>query len=154
MKKLDELQRMKILEIITIIASLLGIILALVHGNIYDYFFNIGAIKNIVNFRMLYVSLFVYSTLAFVIFLSLFFFNEKNPEIRIYNYIQGWLFMAMAAASYEWFDSMLSWGLQTVISKQFTEIPYNFYTKSASVIFFGALFGFWLLEKKKKQEKH
>jgi hypothetical protein len=152
MKKLDELQRMKVLEIITIMASLLGIILALVHGNLYDYFFNLFSIKGIINFRLLYVSLLMYSVLVFIVFVSLFFFDEKNPKIRFYKYIQGWLFVTMAAASYEWFDGMMNWSTQTVLSKQFTEYPYNFSTKGASIVFFGALFVFWILEKKKKQE--
>jgi CBS domain containing-hemolysin-like protein len=134
MKKPDELQRMKVLEIITIMASLLGIILVLVHGNIYDYFFNLFSIKGILNFRLLYASLFLYSVLAFVIFTCLFFVGEKNPKIGIYNYIQGWLFLAMSADSYEWFNA---------------EHPFTFTTKSASVIFFGALFGLWFLEKRK-----
>ncbi len=154
MKKLDELQRVKTLEIITIIASFAGIIIVLIHGRIYDYFFNLFSIQNVINIRMLYVSLFAYSTLAFVIFLSLYFFNEKNWEIRLYNYAQGWLFITMAAASYEWIDGMFNWISQTIISKQFSEAPFNFLTKSASIIFFGALFGFWLLEKKKTKEKY
>jgi signal transduction histidine kinase len=152
MKKLDELQRMKVLEMITIIASLLGIVLTLVHGNLYDYFFNLFSIKDIMNFRMLYVSLFVYSTLALVVFVSLFFLDEKNPEIRFYSYVQGWLFLIMATFTYEWFSGMMNWGIQTILSNKFTEYPYNLHAKGASVIFFGALFVFWILEKKKKNQ--
>jgi signal transduction histidine kinase len=151
MKKLDELQRMKVLEMITIIASLLGIVLTLVHGNLYDYFFNAFSIKDIINFRMLYVSLFVYSVLALLIFTFFFFFDEKDPKIRFYNYIQGWLFLIMATFIYEWFSGMMNWGTQTILSNKFIEYPYNLHAKGASVIFFGALFIFWFLEKMKKK---
>jgi glucan phosphoethanolaminetransferase (alkaline phosphatase superfamily) len=153
MKKLDELQRMKFLEIITIVVSLVGIILTLLHGNLYDYVFDLFSIKGIITFRLLYVSLFVYSTLAFVVFLSLFLFNEKNKEIRFYNYIQGWLFIIMAAASYEWFGNLIIFGSQIALSKQIAEDPYTFIAKRASVILFGALFIFWILEKKKNHSK-
>jgi hypothetical protein len=151
MKKLDELQKIKVLEIITIIASLVGITISLTHGNLYDYFFNLFSIKGIFNFRLLYLSLFFYSTLTFVVFVSLFFLDEKNPEIRFYSYVQGWLFITMAAASYEWINGMMNWSTQTILSNKFTEYPYNFLTKSESVIFFGALFVFWFLEKRKKK---
>lgn len=154
MKKLDDLQKMKTVEIITIIASLIGIILPLVHGNIYDYFFNLFSIKDVINFRLLYSSLLVYSILAFVVFVSLYVFNEKNVEIRFYTYIQGWLFITMAAATYEWSAGMMLWNIQSILTKQFTESPFNFFTKRASIILFAALFVFWLLEKKKNRVKN
>jgi len=60
----------------------------------------------------------------------------------------------MAASSYEWFDNTIIQGSQIVLSKQIVENPYTFIAKRASVIFFGALFVFWLLEKRKNQRKN
>ena len=154
MKILNDFQEIKVLEIITIIASLTGIILTLFHGNLYDYFFDVFTIKSIWNFHLLYVSLLVYSCLALVVFASLFFLDEKNPKIRFRNYLQGWLLIILAAASYEWFVNIMMWGSQIVLQKQTLEDPYNFFTKRANVIFFGALFIFWLLEKNKNQIKN
>ncbi len=151
MKRIPELQKVKVLELITVLAALSGIILTLIHGNLYDYFFNLFSIPGIMNFRLLYVSLLMYSALALVIFSSLFFFREKNSMIRLYSYFQGWLFLTMAASSYELIDGMMNWYTKTILNQQFSEFPYTFYTKSVSVIFFGALFGFWLLEKDKKR---
>jgi hypothetical protein len=151
MKRIPELQKVKVLELITILIASSGIILTLIHGNLYDYFFDLFSIPGIMNFRLLYVSLLTYSALTLVIFSSLFFFHERNFMIRLYSYFQGWLFLAMAASSYELIDSMMNWNTTTIINQQFSEFPYTFYTKSVSVIFFGALFVFWLLEKDKKR---
>lgn len=150
MKKLSELQRIKVFEIITIILSLLGMAISLIHGNLYDYFLNLFSIEGIVNFRLTYISLFLYSTLSFVVFTSLFFLNEKNPKIRWYSFIQGWLLLTMAASFYEIFNGMVWWITQNALTKQLLEYPYHFATKAPNVIFFGALFVFWILEKGKK----
>lgn len=151
MKRIPKLQKVRILELITALAALSGVIIALIHGNLYDYFFNLYSIPAILNVRLLYVSLLTYSALALVVFSSLFFFSEKNSRIRLYSYFQGWLFLAMAASSYELIDAMMNWLTRSILSQQFTEYPYTFYTKSVSVIFFGALFTFWLIEKDKKR---
>jgi len=153
MKKLDELQKIKVLEIITIIASLVGITIALIHGNLYDYFFNLFSIKGIFNFRLTYISVFLYSALTLVVFASLFFLNEKNPKIRWYSFIQGWLFVTMAASFYETFNGMVWWNSLNAVSKQVVDYPYHFLTKSQNVIFFGAIFVSWILERGKKQVK-
>lgn len=154
MKKMDDLQKMKFVEIITIAFAILGIILTIVHGNIYDYFFNLFSIRGFFNFRLLYVSLLLYSILALVIFTSLFLLNERNPEIRFYNYVQGWLFITLAAASYEWFVNMIFLASQMIIAKQVVEDPYTFFAKRASVTFFGAIFVIWILENRKNQIKN
>lgn len=151
MKRISELWKVKVLELITILAASSGIILTLIHGNLYDYFFNLFSIPGILNFRLLYVSLLTYSALALVVFSSLFFFPESSSRIKLYSYFQGWLFLAMAASSYELIDGIMNWSTQTILNQQFSEFPYTFSTKSASVIFFGALFVFWLLEKDKKR---
>jgi hypothetical protein len=164
MKKIDELQKIKMFEIITIAASLIGIALSLIHGNLYDDFFNMFSIPGIISFRLGYISLFLYSSLSFVIFTSIFFFNERNPEIRWHSYFQGWLFLTMAVSFYELLNSMMWWTTQNVLSQQLltspdifetkNNYPYHFLSKNKSVIFFGALFVFWILEKNKNRIKN
>ena len=154
MRRLDELQKVKALEILTIVVALIGILLSLIHGNLYDYFFNLFSIKDIWNFRITYVSLLTYSTLAAVVFGSLYFLDEKNPEKRFYSFIQGWLLITMAASAYELVDGFMNWALLSISTHQFPDAPYHFLTKRASVIFFGALFVFWILEQKKNQLKN
>lgn len=153
MEKLSDLQKVKVLEIITIVATLAGIALSIIHGNQYDFVFNLFSIENVIHFRLHYVSLFLYSILALVIFVTLYLFNEKNPEIRFLSYIQGWLLITMAAASYEWFYSIVNQSAKLVLTKQVVQDPFTLYAKGASVIFFGALFVFWMLEKRKHQNK-
>jgi hypothetical protein len=119
-KRIPKLQKVKVLELITALAALSGIIIALIHGNLYDYFFNLFSIPGILNFRLLYVSLLTYSALALVVFSSLFFFREKNSRIRLYSYFQGWLFLAMAASSYELIDAMMNWSTQTILTQHFS----------------------------------
>jgi hypothetical protein len=65
------LKRVRHIEQLTILASVAGLVLSLVHGNLYDYFFNMFSVEQIVfNFRLLYVSLLLYSALALVVFLA------------------------------------------------------------------------------------
>ena len=144
------MKKINFLEIITIIASLVGIILSILHGNLYDYFFDFFNIEGFVYFRILYLSLLLYSILAFVIFLSLFYLKEKNDKIRLFNFIQGWLFIIMAVFSFEWFDSLMLWNTQMILSKKFIEYPFTLPTKGASIIFFSAMFLFWIIENKKR----
>ena len=79
------------LELATVAASLIGILLAIAHGNLYDYFLKIFSIPGVIYLNMLYASLLLYSCLAFVVFLSFFLLNVKNGMIRLLNYIQGGL---------------------------------------------------------------
>ena len=148
----SKLKRVERIEQITVLASLVGIALPLVHGNIYDYFFNVFSVEQIVlNFRLLYLSLFLYSALAFVVFTALLLHGEQNPDVRWYNYVQGWSFIVTAAAAYEWFNSAVIQIVATVAAGAVIEDPYTWLTKRYSVIFFGALFVFWLLETRKKR---
>jgi hypothetical protein len=151
MRKLT-LKEVKLLEEVTIFASLIGVCLSLLHGNLYDYFFDLFYVSGLdLNIRLLYVSLLTYSLLAFVVFVSLFAFNETNPEIRYWNYVQGWLFITIAAASYEWLDTMITEVAQIATAQQIIEDPYTWLTKRASVILFGAVFVFWIVEKVKSR---
>jgi len=164
MKKIDELQKIKMFEIITIAASLIGVILSLIHGSLYDDFFNMLSIPGIINLRLSYISLFLYSSLSFVIFTSLFLFNERNPEIRWHSYVQGWLFLTIAISFYELVNGMMWWTSQNILSQQLltypdihdakNNYPYHFSTKSDTVIFFGAIFVFWILERNKNRIKN
>jgi hypothetical protein len=147
-----KLKRVRRIEQLTILASLAGIALPLAHGNLYDYVFNLFSVQQIsFNFRLLYVSLLLYSALAFVVFLSLYVHNEQNPHVRWYNYVQGWLFIVIAASSYEWLDSSILRIAAAVAAQTIVEDPYTWLTKRYSVIFFGAVFYFWLLETRKKR---
>lgn len=147
-----KLKRVKRMEQLTVLASLIGIALPVLHGNLYDYFFNLFSVEQIdFNFRLLYVSLLLYSALAFVIFLSLHVHNEQNPEVRWYNYVQGWSFIVIAASGYEWMYSSVMLVVTAVATSTVAEDPYTWLTKRYSVIFFGALFIFWLLETRKKR---
>jgi hypothetical protein len=146
------LKRVKRIEQLTILASVAGVVLPLVHGNIYDYFFNIFSVEQIdFNFRLLYLSLFLYSALALVVFLSLHVHDEQNPDVRWYNYVQGWFFIVIAASAYEWVDSSILKIVAAAASAAIVEEPYTWLTKRYSVIFFGAIFIFWLLEIRKKR---
>jgi hypothetical protein len=146
------LKRVKRIEQLTFLASLVGIALPLVHGNLYDYFFNVLSVDQIdFNFRLLYLSLLLYSALAFVVFISLNLHKEQNPDVRWYSYVQGWSFIVMAASSYEWLNSSVIQIVAGVAAKTVVENPYTWLTKRYSVIFFGALFVFWLLETRKKR---
>jgi hypothetical protein len=146
------LRRVRRIEQLTILASLIGIALPLAHGNLYDYFFNLFSVRQInFNFRLLYLSLLLYSALALAVFLSLHAHNEQNPNVRWYNYLQGWLFIVMAASSYEWLDSSVIRIAAAVAAQTIVEDPYTWLTKRYSVIFFGAVFAFWLLETRKKR---
>jgi hypothetical protein len=147
-----KLKRVRRIEQLTILASLIGIALPLVHGNMYDYFFNLFSVEQIdFNFRLLYLSLLLYSALAFLVFLSLHVHNEQNPDVRWYNYLQGWVLIVMAASSYEWLNSLLMQIAAAVVAQTVVEDPYTWLTKRYSVIFFGAVFLFWLLETRKKR---
>jgi hypothetical protein len=144
-----KIEKIKFLEIITILASLIGIFLSLSHGNLYDYFLDMFTIEGFAYIKMLYLSLLVYSALSFVVFFSLYLLNEKNNKIRIINYLQGWTFIIMAVFSFEWLDSLMIWSTQNILLRHFIEYPFTLPTKGASVIFFSALFLFWVLENKK-----
>ncbi len=149
------LKRVRRIEQITVAASLIGIALPLAHGNLYDYFFNVLSLNQIdLNFRLLYLSLLLYSALACVIFIALNLHNEQNPDVRWYNYVQGWSFIVMAASSYEWVNSTVMQIVAGVAANMLAENPYAWLTKRYSVIFFGALFVFWLLETRKKRFVH
>jgi hypothetical protein len=147
-----KLRRIRHIEQFTILASVAGVVVSLVHGNIYDYFFNVFSVEEIVfNFRLLYLSLFLYSALALVVFLSLHIHNEQNPDVRWYNYVEGWFFIAIAASAYEWVDSSIMKFVAAAAAAAIVEEPYTWLTKRYSVIFFGAIFIFWLLETRKKR---
>jgi hypothetical protein len=147
-----KLKRIRRIELLTILASVVGIALPLVHGNIYDYFFNVLSVEQIdLNLRLLYLSLLLYSALALVVFMSFYLHNELNPDLRWYNYVQGWSFIVMAAAGYEWFNSSVIQIVATIEAGTILEDPYTWLTKRYSVIFFGALFVFWFLETRKKR---
>jgi len=148
----EKVRRVRRIEQVTIVASAVGIVVPLVHGNLYDYFLNLFSVQQIdFNFRLLYLSVLLYSALAFVVFLSLHFHNEQNPDVRWYNYVQGWLFIVMAASGYEWLDSSVVAIAATVAANSVVEDPYTWLTKRYSVIFFGAVFLLWLLETRKKR---
>ena len=147
-----KLKRIIRFEQLTVLASLVGVALSLVHGNLYDYFFNLFSVEQIgFNFRLLYLSLLLYSALAFVIFIALHLHNEQNPDVRWYNYVQGWSFIVIAASSYEWLYSTVTQIIVAIAERASVENPYTWLTKRYSVIFFGALFVFWLLETRKKR---
>jgi hypothetical protein len=146
------LKRIRRIEQLTILVSVGGIVLPIVHGNLYDYFFNLFSFEEIVfNFRLLYLSLFLYSALALVVFLSLHVHNEQNPDVRWYNYVQGWIFIVIAASAYEWVDSSIMKIAAASAAAAIVEEPYTWLTKRYSVIFFGAVFVFWLLETRKRR---
>lgn len=144
-------QQVRILELLTMFVAIVGIALTVLHGNLYDYFFNLFAIPYVTTFSLLYLSLLLYSILALVIFSSLFLFNEKNATIRLINYIQGWLFIVIATSAYEWLENLMLWGTQIVLAGRFSDGIITYNTKKMSVIFFSALFVIWILEKKKNQ---
>jgi len=147
-----KIKRVQRIEQLTVFASALGIAVPLIHGNLYDYFLNMFSVQQIdFNFRLLYLSLLLYSALAFVVFLSLHFHNEQNPDVRWYNYVQGWFFIVMAASGYEWLDSSVVAIAAAVTANAVVEAPYTWLTKRYSVIFFGAVFIIWLLETRKKR---
>lgn len=159
MRKITELQRIKILEILAMATALAGILLTLVHGNFYintknDYVFSLFSISDIWNFQVSYVSLLCYSALILVVFAALYFLDERDPQKRFYAFVQGWMLVLMAASAYEWFDGVMNWIIQSILTHQFSEAPYHFLTKRADVIFFAALFVFWVLERKKGQTKN
>ena len=146
------LKRVKRFEQVTVLVSFVGIALSLVHGNLYDYFFNAFSLEGInFNFRLLYLSLLLYSALAFVIFMALHLHNEQNPDVRWYNYVQGWSFIVIAASSYEWLFSTVMQITVAIAAGSVVEDPYTWLTKRYSVVFFGALFTFWMLETRKKR---
>lgn len=146
------LKRVRHIEQLTILASVAGVVLSLVHGNLYDYFFNMFSVEHIVfNFRLLYLSLLLYSALALVVFLLLHVHDEQNPDVRWYNYVQGWFFIVIAASAYEWLDSSIMKIAAASAAAAVVEDPYTWLTKRYSVIFFGAVFVFWLLETRKKR---
>jgi hypothetical protein len=146
------LKRVERIEQLTVLASLIGIALPLVHGNLYDYFFNVLSVEQIdFNFRLLYLSLLLYSALAFVVFAALNLHDEQNSDVRWYNYVQGWSFIVMAASCYEWLNSSIIQIAAAVTAKTVVDNPYTWLTKRYSVIFFGALFAFWLLETRKRR---
>ena len=146
------LRRVMRFEQFTVLVSLVGIALSLVHGDLYDYFFNVFSLEQIgFNFRLLYLSLLLYSALAFVIFIALHLHNEQNRDVRWYNYVQGWVFIVIAASSYEWLSSTVVQITVAIAERVVVEDPYTWLTKRYSVIFFGALFVFWLLETRKKR---
>jgi hypothetical protein len=144
------LEEVNILEIVTILASVIGILLSLLHGNLYDYFANLLTIPGFAYIRILYASLLVYSTLILIVFSSLRLLKVRNERIRLLNYIQGWLFVAMIVFAFEWLDSLMIWNATIVMQNKFVEYPFVFLSKGASVVFASSLFLFWLIEKKKK----
>jgi hypothetical protein len=154
MKRMNEVKKIKVIEIITILASLAGVIFSLLHSNLYDFVFNLFKIEGIWDFSITYISLFLYSALSFVIFSSIYLLNEKDPKIMWITYCQGWLFLIMAVSFYEILNGMMQWATQNVLSQQFSNYPFHFLTKEKDVIFFGALFVFWILEKMKNRIKN
>ena len=70
----------------------------------------------------------------------------------------------MAVTFYEFLNGMMWWTTQNILSQQLltypdmyetkNNYPYHFQTKNKSVIFFGALFVFWILEKNKNRIKN
>ena len=113
-----KLKRVQRIEQLTVLASLVGIALPVLHGNLYDYFFNMFSVEQIgFNFRLLYLSLLLYSALAFVVFISFYLHDEQNPDVRWYNYVQGWSFIVIAASCYEWLYSSVMQIAAAVVTK-------------------------------------
>lgn len=153
---MDELQRIRWIERLTILVMAVAVMVSVIHGNLYDYVFNLFSIPNVnFNFRILYLSLFLYSALGLLIFASLYIYDEQTPKVRWYMYVQGWLFLLIAAAAYEWFDSALDQAASIVVNKLLVvENPYTWIAKRYSIILFGAIFLFWLLEVRKRKFKN
>jgi hypothetical protein len=149
----DELRKIKHIEQATIIVMAITVVLSIIHGNLYDYVFDLFSIPNVnFNFRILYLSLFLYSALGSLIFAALYIYDEQTPKVRWYMYVQGWLFLLIAAAAYEWLDSALDKAASIVVNHMLVvENPYTWVNKRYSIILFGAIFLFWLLEARKKK---
>ncbi len=150
---MDELQRIKWIEGLTILIMAVAVVVSVIHGNLYDYAFNLFSISSVnFNFRALYLSILLYGTLGALIFAALYLYDEQTPKVRWYMYVQGWFFLLVAAAGYEWLDSALNQAASVVVNNMLVvENPYTWIEKRYSVIFFGAIFLFWLLEARKKK---
>jgi hypothetical protein len=60
--------------------------------------------------------------------------------------------LLIAAAAYEWLDSALDKAASIVVNNMLVvENPYTWIDKRYSIILFGAIFLFWLLEARKKK---
>ena len=142
--------RIQRIEVATaaVMAAALG--LAIIHGNLYDYLFKLFTVPVInFNFRILDLSLLSYSALGFVVFSALHVYDERDPKRRWRMYVQGWLLLLIAASGYEWVYSAIDQGANITLNNMTViQNPYTWLAKRASVIFFGALFLFWLLEKR------
>lgn len=149
----DDLQRIKWIERLTILVMAIAVVISIIHGNLYDYAFNLFSIPSVnFNFRALYLSLLLYGALGTLLFAALIIYDEHTPQIRWYMYVQGWLFLLIATAAYEWLDSALNQAASIVVNRMLVvENPYTWIGKRYSVILFGAVFLFWLLEARKKK---
>ena len=142
--------RIRRIEVATVAVMAAGICISIIHGNLYDYVFNLFQIPLAsFTFRILYLSLLTYSALGFVVFSALHVYDERDPKRRWRMYVQGWLLLLIAASGYEWVYSAIDQGANIALNNMVVaQDPYTWLAKRASVIFFGAIFLFWLLEKR------
>ena len=77
--------------------------------------------------------------LGLLIFISLHVYDEEHPKIRWYMYVQGWLFLLIAASAYEWLWLAIDQGANIALDNIIVEDPYTWLAKRASIIFFVAV---------------
>ena len=149
MRKLS-VREIQFLEAGTVAFSLAGILVSLLSGNLYSYLFYLWTVPGIgLNVRMLNLSVFLYSCLALAIFSTLLILNEKDPTVRYWNYVQGWLTLTIAATGYEVLYTLLAQDAASTVAGHVIQQPYTLFAKGASVILFGALYVFYIIEKNK-----
>jgi hypothetical protein len=143
-------REIQFLEAGTAAFSLAGILVSLLGGNLYRYLFHLWTVPGIgLNIRMMNVSVFLYSCLALAIFCTLLVLNENDPTVRYWNYVQGWLVLTIAATGYEVLYTLLAQAAASTVAGHVIQQPYTLFGKGASVILFGALYVFYVIEKKK-----
>jgi hypothetical protein len=142
--------RIRRIEVGTVAVMAAGFAMAIIRGNLYSYDFNLFTVPVInFTFRILNLSLLSYSALGLVVFSALHVYDERDPKRRWRMYMQGWLLLLIAASGYEWLYSAIDQGANITLNNMaVNQNPYTWLAKRASVIFFGALFLFWLLEKR------
>jgi len=143
-------REVRLMEAGTALLSLAGIRVSLT-GNLYAYLFYLATVPGIgLHIRMMNLSVLAYSCLALTVFSSLLILNEKDPSVRYWNYVQGWLILTIAASAYEMFYTLLSQVAASTVAGYVVEAPYTLFAKGASVILFGALYVFYMIEKNKR----
>ena len=116
MRKLT-VREIQFLEAGTVVFSLAGIIVSLLAGNLYSYLFYLWTVPGIdLNIRMMGVSVFLYSCLALTIFSTLVAWNERDPTVRYWNYIQGWFVLIIAASLYEMCYTLLAQAVASAVA--------------------------------------